>query len=648
MPSDAFLVKDGKEFGPFSSVELKQLAATGKIGPNDLIKRGRDGRAVPARTIAGLVDAIEAAQREAASTPSAPRSLPVSDQKMETASDAAEKATPANAVQGKAETPAERGFTESLLESLKDSLHLASLNTQIQKLKLVDLPRAYRRLGKEIHSRHLFDENAADLYAAIASLDADVVARRQPVKVDEHATLAERAGAKAAAAKRYAEVESLLHRRNTLLTEIGERTVNAGFSDALVQTEIDACICLRTKLEELSVTASTPKSRRLGRRLAYIAAGCLCLGLLYYAFTSVFGRTRKLPNADPYRVTQSQVGTAMSSLADYGQSERRKVELEIKQIEEQTATLQRQARLQEARKQEELLEGRKQRAEQGLERERDKLAQAADAKRQAEFEKRKRERAAQQKEEKDQRQIAEAKKAALPHAVEVFTAINLDVENAVRLARSGGWGNAKLELRGEDYVKIYELHTKKEWLPLVNVLLDSHLELLPDKETVDHAAKALLQRRFFLLLRTKEAGLLDGKLWLVGFPLLGKQTLPVRRWVESQNGDGYFDSIPADDRNWLEEAFFYSNHWHKHPEGLGYYHAWSPCIETSVIVRGGLERKSDFYRKRQEMTERYESTVVKLSQKVKLGEISVEDAAKEATKERKRIMEEIREWASGL
>ena len=64
MPSEAFVVKNGKKYGPFSPLQLKQLALAGEIGPDDLVKRDRDSLPVPARTIAGLVDAFQKASTQ--------------------------------------------------------------------------------------------------------------------------------------------------------------------------------------------------------------------------------------------------------------------------------------------------------------------------------------------------------------------------------------------------------------------------------------------------------------------------------------------------------------------------------------------------------------------------------------------------------
>jgi WD40 repeat protein len=71
MPDEAFLLKDGKEFGPFSPSHLKQMAAAGMIGPDDLIRKGQDGKPILARKIAGLVDAFGGAAKSASPQPNA-------------------------------------------------------------------------------------------------------------------------------------------------------------------------------------------------------------------------------------------------------------------------------------------------------------------------------------------------------------------------------------------------------------------------------------------------------------------------------------------------------------------------------------------------------------------------------------------------
>jgi formylglycine-generating enzyme required for sulfatase activity len=67
MPGEAFILKDGKKNGPFTASQLRQLAAAGEIGPEDLIKRDPNSLPVPARTIAGLIESFGTGSVDASS-----------------------------------------------------------------------------------------------------------------------------------------------------------------------------------------------------------------------------------------------------------------------------------------------------------------------------------------------------------------------------------------------------------------------------------------------------------------------------------------------------------------------------------------------------------------------------------------------------
>jgi uncharacterized damage-inducible protein DinB len=70
MPSEAYVIRDGKTHGPFSPSQLKQMALAGEIRPDDLVKRDRDSMPVAAGSIAGLVDAFrESAPAASPATP---------------------------------------------------------------------------------------------------------------------------------------------------------------------------------------------------------------------------------------------------------------------------------------------------------------------------------------------------------------------------------------------------------------------------------------------------------------------------------------------------------------------------------------------------------------------------------------------------
>jgi hypothetical protein len=52
-----FFYRSGpNEFGPLDATELKQLAASGRLGTGDEVRRGRSGKWIPAASVQGLFD----------------------------------------------------------------------------------------------------------------------------------------------------------------------------------------------------------------------------------------------------------------------------------------------------------------------------------------------------------------------------------------------------------------------------------------------------------------------------------------------------------------------------------------------------------------------------------------------------------------
>jgi len=65
MAEECFIERNGEVHGPFSTSQLKELAQIGKIGPDDLVRRGRDGQPVPAGKINGLIGLLGASANPA-------------------------------------------------------------------------------------------------------------------------------------------------------------------------------------------------------------------------------------------------------------------------------------------------------------------------------------------------------------------------------------------------------------------------------------------------------------------------------------------------------------------------------------------------------------------------------------------------------
>jgi hypothetical protein len=73
MADEWFVQRDGQNFGPFSSAQLKQMTTSGRLLPVDLVTKGEDGRWVPASQIKGLFATSPAA---ASQLPPMPPPLP--------------------------------------------------------------------------------------------------------------------------------------------------------------------------------------------------------------------------------------------------------------------------------------------------------------------------------------------------------------------------------------------------------------------------------------------------------------------------------------------------------------------------------------------------------------------------------------------
>jgi hypothetical protein len=59
MASQFFCILEGKPAGPFSANELKGLAVVGKLSPSDFLRKGKEGKWVPASRHRGLFEATQ-------------------------------------------------------------------------------------------------------------------------------------------------------------------------------------------------------------------------------------------------------------------------------------------------------------------------------------------------------------------------------------------------------------------------------------------------------------------------------------------------------------------------------------------------------------------------------------------------------------
>jgi hypothetical protein len=70
MGDEWFYAKDGQQAGPVTAAQLKQMAATGQVGPNDLVWKQGMAQWAPASQVKGLLGGLS----EQRTTPAKPRS----------------------------------------------------------------------------------------------------------------------------------------------------------------------------------------------------------------------------------------------------------------------------------------------------------------------------------------------------------------------------------------------------------------------------------------------------------------------------------------------------------------------------------------------------------------------------------------------
>ncbi len=81
MAQDWFVSRDGEETGPFTTPQLKQMAATGKLQPDDKVRRGDMKAASKASSIKGLLTTVEPAPAKPSPPPPSTEPRPPAAQK---------------------------------------------------------------------------------------------------------------------------------------------------------------------------------------------------------------------------------------------------------------------------------------------------------------------------------------------------------------------------------------------------------------------------------------------------------------------------------------------------------------------------------------------------------------------------------------
>lgn len=129
---------------------------------------------------------------------------------------------------------------------------LASLKTQMEKLKHVDLSSAYAELGARAYELKLFGDICGSLYSEIDNLDQSIATKREGVAAADDAGFAGKAKAKALSIKGKAEAEALSLKRKGKFAEIGKIVYEQNPDSEALKPLLDAVAAIKERIEKLS------------------------------------------------------------------------------------------------------------------------------------------------------------------------------------------------------------------------------------------------------------------------------------------------------------------------------------------------------------------------------------------------------------
>lgn len=199
-----YVEKRGRQLGPFTGTQLKELVATGRLEPGDLVRRDDRTKAVPAGEVRGLFPRpADGAAQVGQPAPAPAETLPL----------------PAN--EGRRDGLGE-GW-KGLTQASRAAAGLAAAKARKLRLERALLPAAYGALGLDIHASGRFRDEFPELYNGIEEADRRGEQATPPRPPDGRAKgLADRAAEAASGVRATAQAKALSMKKESLLRRLGE------------------------------------------------------------------------------------------------------------------------------------------------------------------------------------------------------------------------------------------------------------------------------------------------------------------------------------------------------------------------------------------------------------------------------------------
>jgi len=585
------------ETGPISGALLKKLALDETINEKTHVRRDDMPNWIDAGKIKGLI--------------------PVRD------------SVPTGQVDSKQTVAPAPNHLESLgsriLSGAKAAASVAAKKAQLTQLEWTRAS-ADERLGAKVYAGAFGQSENEAVFSRISEIEVRVNELRQPELAVEGESAREKAARFATEGKKKIHIESLLSERKKLLRELGafNRTKNFEQVPDELHAEYKTAAKHDTEIQRLQAEIAAIDSPLA--RLSSKVKGYSKIGLAAALVISVGFFTARLLR-----------GSAGSAYQDFAELQK-EADLEAKKIQAEIAEIKNdsereKAERQAARKieeQQERLDIARREAE-TEKRVRQKEANQAlsrleNSRRRAELEQRAREKEADEALAR-KKSMAESEERLVAAQVDrqklaerLFGSISLQPSSTIALSSTlEKKHKVSVELRGNDYESISTLHASKEWLKLINVVLKSSYNELPEATIIEEAAKRLGRRNFQMLVRTDS--ILDSESY--GGPVL------------IQLG------FSPDSRSLVSVDF----HWERHPDAIGYYKRWAPNDGYSILVFTYINTVREFIGR---INQQYNEKTSDSYTRQKLGEIDSASAGVQLAALRSQLIDEAAAWARGL
>ena len=225
MPTTWFIVKSDRELGPYSSVQLKQLAASGQLTTGDLLRRDDKLALVMAGTVEGLFPDCQPSDCPKTTPPplpsekarTTPPPLPSDRAKIGTEGCPAPLPLPSSRTVGDV---FRRTFAD-LTETTIAAGHLAVAEARKVKLTNITLPAAYLVLGRDLYAGGRFRAEFPEIYAEIDRIEGEI-ARLAGQEATQGGTFADKAKQAASKVKDTAQAKVLGLKLDSLMRRLGE------------------------------------------------------------------------------------------------------------------------------------------------------------------------------------------------------------------------------------------------------------------------------------------------------------------------------------------------------------------------------------------------------------------------------------------